>query len=69
MQVSLLSNLNRSHNQCNVSSIDLEQAFVCRVDVKLESFNSIDFSLTFREVLMTLIISASANFLLRVLFL
>ena len=33
--VSLLSNLNMSHTQCNASSIYLEQTFVCRVDVRL----------------------------------
>ena len=33
--VSLLSKLYRSHTQCNVSSIYLEQIFACRVDVQL----------------------------------
>ena len=33
--VSLLSNLNMSHTQCNASSIYLEQTFVCKVDVRL----------------------------------
>ena len=56
--VSLLSNLDESHIQCNACSIDLERAFVCRVDVQLKSFNSTDFSLASNESLMTLIISA-----------
>ena len=33
--VSLLSNVDRSHTQCNASSIYLEQRFVCSVDVQL----------------------------------
>ena len=33
--VSLLSNLDKSHNQCNASSIYLEQTFVCKVDLQL----------------------------------
>ena len=33
--VSLLSNLDKSHTQCNAFSIYLEQAFVCRVDLQL----------------------------------
>ena len=33
--VSLLSNFDRSHTQCNDSSIYLEQALECRVDVQL----------------------------------
>ena len=35
VMVSLLSNVDRSHTQCNASSIYLEQRFVCRVDVQL----------------------------------
>ena len=53
----------------NAMLLVYEQTFVCRVDVQLKSFISIDFSLTFNEGLMTLIINASAIFLLRVLFL
>ena len=33
--VSLLQNLDRSHNQCNVCSLYLEQTFVCGVDIQL----------------------------------
>ena len=33
--VSLFSNLDRSHTQCNASSKYLEQTFVCRVNVQL----------------------------------
>ena len=33
--VSLLSNLDKSHNQCNAFSIYLEQTFVCKVDLQL----------------------------------
>ena len=33
--VSLLSNLDKSHNQCNASSIYLEQTFLCKVDLQL----------------------------------
>ena len=33
--VSLLSNLDRSHTQCNTSSIYFEQTFACGVDVPL----------------------------------
>ena len=33
--VSLLSNLDKSHNQCNASSIYLEQIFVSKVDLQL----------------------------------
>ena len=33
--VSLLSNLDRSHTQCNASSIHPEQKFMCIVDVQL----------------------------------
>ena len=33
--VSLLSNLDKSHNQCNASSIYLEQIFVSKVDPQL----------------------------------
>ena len=33
--VSLLSNLDKSHNQCNASSIYLEQTFLCQVDLQL----------------------------------
>ena len=33
--VSLLSNFDRSHTQCNDSSIYLEQAFKCRVEIQL----------------------------------
>ena len=76
----------------NAMLLVYEQTFVCRVDVQLKSFISIDFifififilyyiyiyiyiniyilySLTFNEGFITLIISASAIFLLRVLFL
>ena len=35
VEVSLLSGLDRSHTQCNASSIYLEQTFVCRGDVQL----------------------------------
>ena len=64
-----MSNLDRPHIQCNVSSIDLKKTLVYRVHVQLESFNSTKFSLAFTEVLMTLIISASPIFHLRMLFL
>ena len=33
--VSLLSNLDKSHNQYNASSIYLEQTFLCKVDLQL----------------------------------
>ena len=33
--VYLLSNLDKSHNQCNASSIYLEQTFLCKVDLQL----------------------------------
>ena len=33
--VSLVSNLRRSHTQCNASRIYLELTFMCRVDVQL----------------------------------
>ena len=33
--ISLLSNLDKSRTQCNVSSIYLEQTFVCGADVQL----------------------------------
>ena len=33
--ISLLSNLDKSHTQCNVSSIYLEQTFVYGADVQL----------------------------------
>ena len=39
--VSLLSNLNRSHANCNATSVYLEQKFLCRVDVQLVFKNKI----------------------------
>ena len=67
--VSLLSNFERFYVERNVSSKDFEQTFKGRVDVQLKKFSSTEFSLAFREGLMAFIISASAVFFLRVLFL
>ena len=37
--VPLLSNLDRTHTQCNASSIYLEETFPCRVDFQLIYIN------------------------------
>ena len=55
--VSLLSNLDWSHTQCNASSIDLEQAYAWRVELQFKSSNSTDFSSSFSTCIIALIIA------------